>query len=116
MIEEVSALYRAANDKRKRNPNWSLELDMLLPSCMIQKLCSNRKTVHLALEMLTDIDILGENGTKLGLCVEVVRALCWFKYFDAAKKLIFKMIADSPLPRPSGPVFNHIIRGYFFAG
>jgi hypothetical protein len=32
MIKEVYALYLAAKEKQKRIPNWSLELDMLLPS------------------------------------------------------------------------------------
>lgn len=63
-----------------------------------------------------DINIPGKNQTKLGLCNEVVRALCRFKDFDAAKQLIFKMIADGPLPCPSEKVFNLIISAYVEAG
>nr|XP_004495271.2 pentatricopeptide repeat-containing protein At3g02650, mitochondrial-like [Cicer arietinum] len=121
MIKEAYALYLAANEKRKRNPNWSLQVDMLLPTTMIRVLCSEKETVHLALEMLTDINIpeeveQWEKGSKLSLCLLVVEALCWFKDFDAAKQLIFKMIADGPLPPPSTAVFNVIITAYVKAG
>ena len=112
MIKEVYALYLAAKEKRKRIPNWSLGLDMLLPSSMIATLCSRKETVHLALEMLTDKDIPGENRAKLELCEKVVRYLCPGKYLDEAKQLIFKMIADGPLPHPSEPIFDRIIRAY----
>jgi hypothetical protein len=65
MIKEVYALYLAAKEKQKRIPNWSLELDMLLPSSLIAALCSRKETVHLALEMLNEKDNPGENQAKL---------------------------------------------------
>jgi len=40
MIEEARSLYLAANEKRKRNPNWSLELGMFLSPIMMYDLCS----------------------------------------------------------------------------
>ncbi|RHN57730.1 putative pentatricopeptide [Medicago truncatula] len=119
MIKEAYALYRAANEKRKRNPNWGLELDRLLPHRIFEfdTLCSRKETVYLALDLLTVIDIHKEvehkeEGTKLSHCRKVITALCQFKDFDAAKQLIFKMIADGPLQRPSKEVFNVIIKTY----
>lgn len=89
----------------------------MLLSHVINLLCSKEETVHVVLEVLTDINIPGKNQTKLGLCNEVVRALCRFKDFDAAKKLIFTlMIADGLLPCPSKKVFNLIISAYVEAG
>jgi pentatricopeptide repeat protein len=123
MIKEAYALYGAANEKRKRNPNWGLDLDRLLPYRIFEfdTLCSRKETVHFALDLLTVIDIPEEvehkeEGTKLSHCLEVIKGFCRFNDFDAAKQLIFKMIADGPLPRPSKQVFNVIIKAYVDAG
>ena len=114
MIKEAYAIYLAAKEKRKTNPNWSLDLDMLLTRTMMNILCSKKETVYLALQMLIDFDILEEvehweEGWKSILCNKVVNALCRFEDFDAAKQLIFKMIEHGPLPYPSQSVFDIII-------
>jgi pentatricopeptide repeat protein len=112
MIKEAYALYMAANEKRKTNPNWSLKLKMLLPLNMIKILCLKKETVHLALEMLNDIPEVDawEEWLKQTLFMHVARALCGFKDLEAAKKLILKMIADNQ--RPSIYVINIIITAY----
>jgi pentatricopeptide repeat protein len=119
MIEDAYALYLAANEKRKENRNWSLQLSMLLPLDMIRVLCSKKETVHLAFEMLNDIPEEVEHrevGFKRRLFVHVVRALCGFKEFDAAKQLILKMIADSQEHHPSIFDINILITAYVKAG
>jgi len=119
MIKEAYALYLAAKEKHKRNPKWSLDLTMLLPPDMIRILCSKKETVHLALEMLINMpeEIEDwEEGTKDRFCCIVVTSLCRFKDFNAAKQLIFKMIAGGPLPLPSEFVFNIIINSCVKAG
>ncbi|KEH20565.1 PPR protein [Medicago truncatula] len=116
MIKEAYALYMAANEKRKTNPNWSLKLKMLLPLNTIKILCLRKETVHLALEMLNDIPEVDawEEWLKQTLFMHVARALCGFKNLEAAKKLILKMIADSL--HPSIYDISIIITAYVKAG
>ncbi|GAU29325.1 hypothetical protein TSUD_226960 [Trifolium subterraneum] len=102
MTEEAYALYLAANEKRKTNPNWSPQLNRLLPLDMVRVLCSKKETVHLAFEMLNDIpeeltdveDLL----FKRLFSMHVAGALCWFKELEAAKQLILKPIANGQHP------------------
>ncbi|PNX93991.1 pentatricopeptide repeat-containing protein [Trifolium pratense] len=118
MTEEAYALYLAANEKRKTNPNWSPQLNMLLPLDMIRVLCSKKETVHLAFEMLNDIpkELADEEDLflKQRLCMHVAEALCGFKELEAAKQLILKPIADSQ--HPSMYVVTTIITAYVKAG
>jgi len=82
---------------------------------MIKILCLKKETVHLALEMLNDIPEVDnwEEWFKQTLFIHVAKALCGFKDLEAAKQLIFKMIADNQ--RPSIYVINIIISCYGFA-
>jgi pentatricopeptide repeat protein len=120
MTEEAYALYLAASEKRKTNPNWSLRVDMLLPLDMIRVLCSKKETVHLAVEMLNDIpEELKDNGdfnflSKQRLFIHVANALIGFKELEAAKQLILKPIANSQ--HPSMYVINIVITALVKAG
>ncbi|MCI32950.1 pentatricopeptide repeat-containing protein, partial [Trifolium medium] len=88
---------------------------------MIRVLCSKKETVHLAFEMVNDIPEKVEDrevGIKHSLFVHVVRVLCGFKDFDAAKQLILKMIADTDSEERDILIYdiNILITAYVKAG
>jgi len=117
MIKEAYALFLAANERHKTNPNWPLKLRMLLPLDMIKMLCLKKETVHLAFKMLNDIPEEvddREKWFKRGLFTHVFGALCGFKDFKIAKQLILKMTADSI--HPSIYDISIIITAYVKAG
>jgi len=117
MIKEAYALFLAANERRKTNPNWPLKLRMLLPLNMIKMLCLKKETVHLAFKMLNNIPEEVDDREKLFklmLFRYVFGALCGFKDFETAKQLILKMIADSI--HPSIYDISIIITAYVKAG
>jgi len=99
MIKEAHDLYLAAICQK------SLEFNMKLHSDMIERLCSKKETVHLALKM----------GVEEIHFRNVVESLCAVKHLDAAKQLIFKMVSDGPIPYPE-KVFSAIIIAYVEAG
>jgi pentatricopeptide repeat protein len=98
MTKEAYALYLAAKEKPKTNPNWPLWIDRSFLLETIKVLCSKKETVHLAFEMFNDIPEMVEHRD---LCFKnkmfklVVEGLCWFKEFDAVKQLILKIVVDS---------------------
>ncbi|MCH87054.1 PPR domain protein, partial [Trifolium medium] len=101
MTKEAYALYLAAKEKCKTNPNCPLRLNMAFLLDMVEVLCSKNETLHLAIEMLNGIpEVVGgrelcgtearEAWFKIRLFRHVVGALCGFKEFDVAKQLILK--------------------------